>query len=142
MAGPIVRITARHAYQEYVFGQDAVAAAQTDVQLPAVGPEEGGTVDGYAMAFDFEIVSVTAALSAAGSAGTLSVGATIDGTEDADTTLAITTGTNHSKKVQRGAAVGTAGQRLGCELTTDGSWNGTTADIVVCIGVLLKLDGI
>ncbi len=142
MAGPIVRITARHAYQEYVFGQDAVAASQTNVQLPTVAPEEGSTVDGYAMAFDGEIVSVAAALSTAGSAGSLSVGASLDGTEEDDTTLAITTGTDHAKKIQRGAATFTAGQRLGCELTTDASWNGTSADLVVTVGVLLKLDGI
>lgn len=126
----------------FVFGQDAVAASQTDVQLPAVGPEEGGTVDGYAMPFDYEVVGMSAALTAAGSAGQLDLGATIDGTEDADSTLTVTTGTNLYKRVPRGKVRGVAGTRLGCELTTNSGWNGTTADLLVTIWVLVYLEGV
>ena len=126
----------------FVFGQDAVAATQTNVQLPAVGPEEGGTVDGYTIPFPFEVVAVSATLTAAGSAGSLTVGASFDGTEDADTTLTITTGTDLYQTIKRGSAIGAAGDRLGCELTADGSWNGTTADLLVTIWCLIYLEGI
>ena len=126
----------------FIFGQDAVAASQTDVQLPAVGPEEGGTVDGYAMPFKYDVVAVSASLTVAGSAGSLSIGATVDGTEDADTTLTFTTGTNNTLVIGRGKASGAAGTRLGCELTAHASWNGTTADLIVVIWCLVYLEGI
>lgn len=126
----------------FIFGQDAVAASQTNVQIPAVGPEEGGTVDGYTIPFRHEIVAISATLTAAGSAGTLTVGASFGGTEDADTTLTITTGTDLYKRIPRGSAPGAAGGRLGCEITTDGSWNGTSADLLVTIWVLVYLEGI
>lgn len=126
----------------FIFGQDALAAGQSDVQLPAVMCEASSAVDGYAMPFKFDVVAISASLSAAGSAGTLTLGATIGGTEDADTTLTITTGTELYKVIPRGKASGAAGARLGCELTTDGSWNGTSADLVVTIWCLVYLAGI
>lgn len=126
----------------FVFGQDALAASQTDVQLPAVGPEEGGTVDGYCIPFPYDIVGVSTSLTVAGSAGSITVGATIDGTEDADTTLSITTGTNHYLRVPRGKASGAAGTRLGCELTTAAGWNGTTADLLAVVWCIVYMDGI
>lgn len=126
----------------FVFGQDALAASQTDVQLPAVGPEEGGTVDGYSMPFRYDVVAISTSLTVAGSAGNITVGATVDGTEDADTTLTITTGTNHALKIPRGKASGAAGTRLGCELTTHASWNGTTADLIAVVWCIVYLEGI
>lgn len=126
----------------FFFGQDALAASQTDVQLPAVIAEASQAVDGYTIPFPFDIVGVSTALSAAGSAGTMTVGATIGGTEDADTTLTITTGTEHYKRVPRGKASGAAGARLGCELTTDGSWNGTSADLVAVVWCIVYMEGI
>ena len=35
-----------------------------------------------------------------------------------------------------------AGDRIGAEITTGGTWDGTTADLVVTVWVLLYLDGI
>ncbi|MCG3176911.1 MAG: hypothetical protein MOGMAGMI_01875 [Candidatus Omnitrophica bacterium] len=126
----------------YAFGQDAVAASQDNVQIPAVGPEEGGTTAGYTMPFKGDIVAIAVELTAAGSAGTLTVGATADGTEDADTTMTITTGTGHYKRIPRGKARIAAGAELGCEITSDGSWNGTTADMNAVVYVLHYLEGI
>lgn len=133
----------------YAFGQDAVAASQDNVQIPAVGPEEGGTTAGYTMPFKGDIVAIAVELTAAGSAGTLTVGATADGTEDidgdgtiADTTMTITTGTSHYKRIPRGKARIAAGAELGCEITSDGSWNGTTADMNAVVYVLHYLEGI
>lgn len=126
----------------FVFGQDAVAASQTDVQLTTVMAEASQAVDGYTIPFPFEVVGISASLSAAGSAGTLAVGATFGGTEDADTTLSFTTGTDNYKVVKRGKAYAAAGTRLGCELTTAAGWDGTTADLVVTIFCLVYLEGI
>lgn len=127
----------------FVFGQDAVAASQTNVELPAVGPEEGGTiVTGYNVPWPGEIVGVSFTLTAAASAGTLTIGGTIDGTEDADTTMTVTTAADDYKRVPRGKAPFAAGQNIGAEITTDGSWNATTADLAVIIWALVYLDGI
>lgn len=123
----------------FVFGQDAMAANQSDVQLPAVGPEEGGTVTGYTMPCAFEVLYITADLTAAGSAGNATVGATIGGTEDADSTMTITTEVTKVKTLTRGSMVGAAGDILGVELSTHASWNGTTADLLVVVYVALWL---
>jgi len=126
----------------YVFGQDALAASQTDVQLPTVMGEASQAVDGYAMPFKGDVVAVSWTSSVAGSAGNATVGATIGGTENANTTLPITIETNKSLLVPRGKCAVAAGARLGCELTTDGTWNGTSADLVATIYVLHYMDGI
>lgn len=125
----------------YVFGQDAVADSQSNVQIPAVGPEEGGTNPGYTMPFKGDIVAIAAQLTAAGSAGSLTIGATGGGTEDADTTMTITTEVNKALVVPRGKAPIAAGAELGCEITT-ASWNGTTADLLAVVYVLHYLEGI
>lgn len=126
----------------FFFGQDALAASQTDVQLPAVLCEASGIVDGYTIPFPFEVVGISAATTVAATTGTLAVGATFGGTEDADTVLSFTTGTDNYKRVPRGKAAAAAGTRLGCELTTGGTWDGTTADLLVTIFCLVYLDGI
>lgn len=126
----------------YVFGQDALAASQTDAQLPAVTAEASQAVDGYAMPFPGEVVAVGWSSSAAATAGTASIGATFGGTEDADTTLTVTTETNAVKRIRRGTATFDAGVRLGCELTTGGTWDGTSADLVATVYVLHYLEGI
>jgi hypothetical protein len=126
----------------FLFGQDAVAATQTDVQLPAVMAEASSAVDGYTIPFPFEVVAICATTSVAGTVGTLAVGATFGGTEDADTTLSFTTGTDNYLRVPRGLASAAAGTRLGCELTTGGTWDGITADLLVTIYCLVYLDGI
>lgn len=126
----------------YLFGQDALAASQTDVQLPAVMAEATQVVDGYCMPFDGDIVGIVWSSSVAATTSNATIGATIGGTEDADTTLTVTTATNSYKRIPRGKAPILAGQRLGCELTTGGTWDGTTADLVATIYVLHYLEGI
>lgn len=126
------------------FMQDNLAASQTDVQLliAEVASAAGNAVDGYAMPWPGEVVGVSYVLSAAGSAGTLTIGATIDGTEDADTTQSVTTAVSGYGRVVRGAAAFTAGQVIGAEITTGGTWNGTSSDLGVIVWVLLYLAGI
>lgn len=126
-----------------LFSQAAVAASQTDAQLATL---EAGTavqaVQGYVMPWEWEVLAVSAQLSAAGSAGSLTVGATVGGTEDADTTLTITTETSKYKAVLRGSICGPAGSVIGAEITTAAGWNGTTADLVVIVWALVRLDGV
>lgn len=142
----IERITARGQMVALQFHQADVAASQTDVQLSVAAVDNAAddqlAVDGYVMPFAGEIVAVSARLSAAGSAGSLTVGATVGGTEKTDPTLSITTAQSAYDTALRGTAPFAAGDLIGAEITTDGSWNGTTADLTVTVWVLLTLEGI
>jgi len=127
-----------------IFGQDAVAASQTNVQLYAI--QAGGPVElavtGYSMPWAGEIVAVSYDLSAAATAGTLTVGATIGGTEAADPTLSITTGTGGSDSCNRGKVPFAKGAVIGAEITTDGTWDGTSSDLLAVVWVVLAISGI
>lgn len=125
-----------------VYGQDALAASQADVQLPVAIGETGQAVDGHTMPFAGSVVGISGDLSAAGSAGSLTVGATVNGTEIAATTQTVTTGTAFRARFGRDAHRFAAGARLGAEITTDASWNGIAADLAVVVWVLLDLDGV
>jgi hypothetical protein len=127
-----------------VFMQDALAASQTDVQLliAEVASAASNAIDGYVMPFAGEIVGITARLSAAATAGTLTVGPTVNGTEKTDPTLSITTAQSASDTAVRGTTGFAAGDLIGAEITTGGTWDGTTADLGVVVWVLLYLDGI
>ena len=138
----ITQNTSKGQLVTFLFGQDAVAASQTDVQLPVVMNEASLVMDGYCVPFDFEVIGVSATSTVAGTVGTLSVGATINGTEDADSTLSFTTGLNNYKRVARGKVLGVAGDRIGCELTTTADWSATVTDLIVTIYALVYLDGI
>lgn len=138
----ITRATSRGQLVTYLFGQDALAANQSDIQLPVPMAEASTAVDGYAMPFAGDVVAIAWSSSTTASAGTATIGATIGGTEDTDTTLTVTTEVEASKQVRRGACPIAKNARLGCELTTDGSWNGTSADLIVAIYVLHYLEGI
>lgn len=141
--GTIIRNTSKGQLVPLYFGQDAVAASQTNVELPIViGEASQAVTTGYEMPWDGEVVGVSFTLSAAGSAGTLTVGASINGTEDADTTITITTAAAGYQRVPRGNAKFSAGDNIGAEITSDGSWNGTTSDLAVTVWVLLQLEGI
>lgn len=126
----------------YVFGQDAVAASQTNVQLPVAVGEASQAVTEYEMPWGGDVIAVAYTLSAAGTAGTFTIGATVGGTEDADTTLTVGTNAAGYKRVPRGACRLSAGDGLGAEITTDGSWDGTTADLSVVIYVLHAIEGV
>lgn len=140
----IDRVIAKGQLVPLRFMQDAVAASQTDVQLPVaeVNAGAGNAINGITMPFDGEIVAVTADLSAAATAGTLTVGPTVGGTEKTDPTLSITTQTTRRDTALRGTARFSAGDLIGAEITTDGSWDGTSADLLVVVYVLLYLEGI
>lgn len=126
------------------FVQDNLAASQTDVQLNIAEVAAGATlaVDGYVMPWAGEIVGISYVLSAAATAGTLTIGATVGGTEKTDPTLSVTTGVGGSDKAARGTTLFAAGDKIGAEITTDGSWDGTSSDLGVTVWVILHLDGI
>ena len=126
------------------FMQDAVAASQTDVQLPVaeVNAGAGNAIDGYVMPFAGEVVAITGRLSAAATAGTLTIGPTVGGTEKSALTQTVTTGQSPRGTAARGTASFAAGDLVGAEITTDGSWDGTTADLAVTVWVLVYLEGI
>jgi hypothetical protein len=143
-ASQIERVIAKGQLVPLVFMQDAVAASQTDVQLlvAEVASAASNAVDGYVMPFEGEIVAVTARLSAAATAGTLTAAPTVNGTETADPTLSVTTEQSVRDLARRGTAVFSAGDLIGAEITTGGTWDGTTADLVVVVWVLLHMDGV
>ena len=128
-----------------VFSQAALAASQTNVQLKAIEtPAASGAlaVDGITMPFKGAIVGFSGDTSAAATAGSLAAGVTIGGTEEADTTQTITTEVAFRARFQREAIRFAAGDKIGVEITTDGDWDATTADLLVIVWVLLDLEGI
>ena len=130
------------------FMQGDVAASQTDVQITlaeTIGASAAHStlaVEDYVAPFDFEVVAIAGTVSAASTAGSLTVGATINGTEDADSTTTVTTATEFRTKIQRGAMRGVAGDNIGVEITTTAAWTPATADLAVQVYVLFALEGI
>lgn len=138
----IIRQTSKGQLVGITFGQHTIAASQTDVQIPIAIGEKDAAVDGIVAPWSGQIVAVAASTSAAATAGTLTVGATVGGTEDADTRLTITTETNKSIVVPRGKARFAAGDRIGCEITTSGTWDATTEHLAAVVYLMFDVDGI
>ena len=139
----VERIIAKGQIVPLLFSHDAIAASQTNFQLVLMAVDVvASLVDGYAMPWAGEVVGISAVLDSAGSAGSLTVGATIGGTEDADSTITITTETKKYLSIPRGKIPFVAGSLIGAEITSDASWNGTTSDLVVQVWVLLHVEGI
>ncbi|GGM64115.1 hypothetical protein GCM10012275_38330 [Longimycelium tulufanense] len=135
-----------------LFTQDQVAASQTDVQLEIMNMVfSAGTSDAtfdypandaYVMPFEGEIIAISAHLTAAATAGQLDIGPTIGGTEKTDLALAITTETAKSATVLRGTIPFAKDDKIGAEITTNSSWDGTSSDLAVTVWVILALEGI
>lgn len=138
----ITRSTSKGQLVQLLFAQDAVAASQTDVQLVVPGETTTPLVEGYVMPFDGEVVGVSFKVSTAGTAGVFTIGATVNGTEDTDTTITVGTSAGTYKRVPRGACKFVAGDAIGAEITTDGSWDGTASDVAVSVWALLYVDGV
>lgn len=126
------------------FMQDNIAASQSNVQIPIaqVASAAENVVAGYTMPWSGTIVGISAVVSTAATAGTLTVGATVGGTEAADPALSITDETEKSDTATRGTATFDADDVIGCEITTDGDWDGTSSDLGVTVWVLLDVTGI
>jgi hypothetical protein len=126
----------------YTFGQDTLAASQTDVALNRVIAEASETVDNSVAPFPFDIIGLAATLSAAATTSTLAISPTINGTKKTALTQTITTQTEKYGVVPREKISGVAGDNIGVKITTGGTWDGTTSDLVVDVFVLYYLDGI
>lgn len=145
MAGALSRDTSRGQVVALAFGQTDLAVSQTDVQLVTAIGETGQANDGYTMPWAWEVIGFGWQLTAASTAGTLSIGVTAGGTENAATTIAVpidSTTVSGYKRVQRGKMAGAAGAVIGVEITTNGSYAPITADLGVVVYVLLNLDGV
>lgn len=126
------------------FAQDAVAASQTDAQLYVMEVAAGAAlaIDGYVMPFNGDVVAISYKLSAAGTAGVFTIGVTIDGTEDANTTQTVGTNAENTQTFPREKVRFTADEEIGVEITTDGSWDGTTSDLLVTVWVLVHMESV
>jgi len=137
------QIAARGQIVPILFVQDGVAASQTDVQLNIIEVTGGMAlaIDGLTMPWAGSVVGISVDLSAAATAGQLTVGVTIGGTEKAATTQTITTAQAARAVFQQDAVRFVAGDKLGVEITTNAGWDATTADLAVIVYVLLNCIG-
>jgi hypothetical protein len=133
------QIAARGQIVPLLFCQDAVAASQTDVQLllMEVTGGMGLAVDGLSMPWAGSVVGIGINLSAAATAGQLTVGVTLDGTEQAASTQTITTAQAATAVIPQESIRFAAGAKVGVEITTNAGWDATTADLAVIVYVLL-----
>lgn len=125
------------------FMQDNLAASQTAAALTIaeVAAAAGNVTIGAPMPFPGCIVAVSAIVSTAGSAGTLTVGPSVDTVVPAAPSLIITTQASMYRAVPFNSVRFAAGAVIGSTITTDGSWNGTTSDLGVYVFVQLELPG-
>lgn len=140
----IERVISKGQKHPITFMQDAVAASQTDVQLPIaeVASAAGNAIVGYIAPFDGEIIAIAWQLTAAGTTGTFTIGPTVGGTEKTALTQTVGTAASGYAKVPRGTIPFNAGNEIGAEITTGGTWDGTTADLAVWVHVIEYLDGV
>lgn len=123
------------------FSQTDLAVSQTDVQLGT--GDDAGTAAGYVMPFAGEIIAISYLLSTNKTAGVMTVGPTINGTESASLTQTVANATSSgTEKTRRGSVPFAVGSSIGAELTTDASFLPITADLVVTVWVILSLEGI
>lgn len=141
----IDRVIARGQLVAFQFMQDDVAASQTDVQLGVVQEDDAASnqsIAGVVVPFAGEIIGISYLLSAAGTAGTFTVGPTVGGTEKTALTQSIGTTASGRAVVPRGSIPFAAGDEIGAEITTNGSWDGTSSDFAVWVWCLLYIDGV
>lgn len=136
-----------------IFTEDAVAASQNAVAMEVLDLNfDAGTSDAsfgypsvteYAMPCQFDIVGISVRSSAARTAGTLTVDATVNGTATGLQAVLNATNTQTAYSTQRRESdTGSAGDRVGVKITTDASWAPTTADIIVVVWVLCYFENI
>ena len=125
------------------FSQAAVAASQTNVQLytSEVATPLVLLNTGYMIPWEGKILAISATLDTAATAGSLTVGPTIGGTEASDPTLSFATETELSDTAPRDDAVFPANSVIGAEITSSATWNGTTSDLSVIVWVAVKVSG-
>ena len=140
----IINSLGKYALVPLVFVQDAVAASQSAVALKTQEVNVAASNDtiAYTMPFAGEVIGVSLNLSVAGTLGTLTVQPTIATTVTTDPSASVTTAVVGSDKCKRGTNPFAANAAIGAKLTTDATWDGITADLVVIVWVLLQISGI
>jgi hypothetical protein len=123
---------------------DPVAASLTDQQMPMVPVDTLASYapDGWTMPFAGYLLAISGRLSAAASAGTLTIGPTINGTEQAALTQTVTTGVAPYGVVPRESVRFAAGDSIGAEVTTSAAWNGTGSGLAVIVWAIIVVDGV
>ena len=115
------------------FSQGTVTASQTDVQIGVASTHAAtSNVVGSAIPFAGSVVALCITVSAAATVGTLTANVTVNGTKNAalSVVLAINTTTNN-QVIEFGGVPFNAGDVIGVKITTGGTWNATTADVLV-----------
>ena len=141
----IERVIAKGQLVSYQFMQDDVAASQTNVQLGIVQEDDAASnqsIAGVVVPFAGEIIGMSWLLSAAGAAGVFTIGPTVGGTEKSALTDTVGTDASGYVTVPRGSVPFAAGSEIGAEITTDGSWDGTSSDLAVWVHCLLYIEGV
>jgi hypothetical protein len=129
----------------FTYGQDAVAADQTDVNLPRAIGEASQAVSTFVAPFAGCIVAMGATFSATGTAGTITIGVTKNGTEVAATTQTLTAAVTMSEGYAafgRTVLTFAAGDNIGVQITTNSDWDATTADLSVDVYALFEVTGV
>jgi hypothetical protein len=125
------------------FMQAAVADGQSAVAMyTAEDASHVLTNIGYTMPFAGEIIGVSLNLSAAATTGHIHLWPTIAGTAVTTPTVSVTTAVYGSSKCPRGTNKFAKNAVIGCKLTSEGTWDGTTSDLLVTVWVLMKIEGI
>ncbi len=119
------------------FARHAVAANLSASALNVIDTNATSgalNVTGEAMPFGGAIVGVGASLSAAASAGSLTLDVTINGTVTGFQVV-LTTNQNGSviKEYGQPGFRFNAGDTIGVKITTNAAWNGTTADLLATV---------
>jgi hypothetical protein len=129
----------------FTYGQDTVAASQTDVNLPRAIGEASQAVATFVAPFAGCVVAMGATFSATGTAGEITIGVTKNGTEAAATTQTLAAAVTMSEgyaTFARTAMPFAAGDNIGVQITTDASWDATSADLSVDVYVLFEVVGV
>ncbi len=123
------------------FSQSAVAASQT---AAALAPQEvhGAVANdcvGYTMPWEGYVVGISLNLSAASTAGTLTVVPTVDTVALTDPSAAVTTAVVGSDRCPRATNYFAKHAVIGAKLTTTAGWTAETMDLVVQVWVLVRI---
>jgi len=140
---PVERIISKGQLVPLIFSQDAAAASQSAVALKIleVASAANNGVDEVIMPWDFDIVGVSLSSDSAVTTGSALVDPTINGTATGLQAQVDTTNTLRHRKTQpRYQDRGTAGQYVGCKLTTSSDFAPVTADVVAVVWVLAYVD--
>jgi len=125
------------------FAQDNVAANQSAVDMNVAEVAAGAALalTNYRVPFAFDVVGITATLSAAGTTGTLTVEPEIGGTATG-LQLALTTAVSGQSIQNRNTDPSAAGGLVSVRLTTSADWDGTSSDLVVQVWLIAYLSGV